>query len=1029
MIRSRTATESSSAGSACTTIPSLIARAAELLPAQGPIGAFVFLNTLQALEGLPFDAGLRAGAALYGANAYLPEDRYREKLAQGRIQADDLTVELSHDLRGHGEDRIADLCSRFELRRAMLLFPLREAPQEELHWFVAETDALRKFRPEAAAAVRERVIGATRHWIMRDSREGPDASPHRPGSPANPRLLLADLMERYNEQRIEQWDAATWEALTLQSLWRACQLGASQVLQPPASDVRPVRPRDAVRQACGIDSDGWVHELLVRFCAAFADQGLAPWTLPDRAQGFWRAFLTLYAQSGGSPEPWRSGLAQELARIESAGLGPLESVAESLEFLGIAEVEWEAFLRATLLALPGWAGLLHQLDVRGDRVSLPAPQGTLTEFLAVRLVLERIALSHAGRVGLQFNGPLSGLRQLAWERRPFAVGEGLEQRAFLVFQLAQLLGWSPAQLVDMSATEWAELFAEIEGFPGQERRRLFHLALERRFRERALNAVAVHARRPRHRVPLPSFQAVFCIDAREESFRRHLEELAPDTETFGAAGFFGVAMYYRGASDAHFQTLCPIVIRPRHWVVEDVAYTLEGMNRRRTQTRKVLGAASHHVHVGSRRLASGALLTAGLGVLATVPLVARVLFPRMTARVRRLMGELVETPPVTRLRLERFADAAGPDGDAVGFSLAEMVDISERMLRDIGLTEGFARLVLFVGHGSACLNNPHKSAYDCGACSGGAGGPNARALAMMLNDLRVRTALRDRDIAIPDTTRFLGGLHNTCNDTVRFLDLDLLPTSHVRDYESAQQALDEVCRRNAHERCRRFYSAPLTIDYAAAHAHVEERSEDLAQTRPEFGNASNAMCFVGRRSRVRGLFLDRRSFLVSYDPEQDDSQATILTRILGAVVPVCSGINLQYFLSYIDPTGWGCGTKLPHNITSLLGVMDGAASDLRPGLPLQGVEVHEPVRLLFVMECRPEAIEQVMAANPGVARILRNGWVQLALLDPESAEVAVYRDGQFEPFVPTIAELPRASASVEWYRGWRDHLDFARIER
>ena len=57
---------------------------------------------------------------------------------------------------------------------------------------------------------------------------------------------------------------------------------------------------------------------------------------------------------------------------------------------------------------------------------------------------------------------------------------------------------------------------------------------------------------------------------------------------------------------------------------------------------------------------------------------------------------------------------------------------------------------------------------------------------------------------------------------------------------------------------------------------------------------------------------------------------------------------MQYFLSYVDSPGWACGTKLPHNITSLLGVMDGAASDLRPGLPWQSVEIHEPVRLLFV---------------------------------------------------------------------------------
>ena len=144
-------------------------------------------------------------------------------------------------------------------------------------------------------------------------------------------------------------------------------------------------------------------------------------------------------------------------------------------------------------------------------------------------------------------------------------------------------------------------------------------------------------------------------------------------------------------------------------------------------------------------------------------------------------------------------------------------------------------------------------------------------------------------------------------------------------------------------------------------------------------------------------------------------------------MPVCGGINLEYYFSYVDPVGYGCGTKLPHNVTSLLGVMDGAASDLRTGLPWQMVEIHEPVRLLFIIETTPQAMLNVMDRNPGIGKLCRNDWVQVATLSPHSSQIHVLRGNRFELYRPESAELPRVAASVDWYRGWRDHLGFARI--
>jgi uncharacterized protein YbcC (UPF0753/DUF2309 family) len=1013
----------------------VIDHVAHLLPAQGPITVFIHHNTLHAFEDLPFEEAVKKGASRFGCQPFLTEDRYREELGRGRIRFSELQDVLRASLAERADERMAPGCTRLELRQAMLQYPLRTGPTEELCWFVAEKDALRRFRVEADAALRQRMMAETRHWVMRDLRRGGDPANglHRPHEhPA--RTLLAPVFARFDERVIESWPTATWEAFTLQAMWRLCCEGVrgQPPFTPPAP--APVRHRDLLLKATGVDADLLVNGLLIRFCASFLDQGVGHWQLPRRDEGFYRCFCAMYRLSAGPPARWLAGLAQELVRLDDAHVGPLQSIHESLKVLGVPEAEWDEFIATTLLSLRGWAGMLCQVEARGDRVARPAPAGTLVEYVAVRLLLDRWALAYTARTELGFDGPLNALRDEASRLIGKPEVPSVEQRAFLVFQLAQLLGWTPENLFCLSTAEWNGLLEEIETFSGLERRRIFHLAYERRFQIQTLDALALHAqktlpvvREPRGNIGTPRFQAVFCLDEREESMRRHLEEIAPDVETLGAAGFYSVAMYYRGAADAHFVPLCPVVIRPKHWVTEEVEGEHCKAHERRARTRRALGTASHQFHVGSRSVATGALLTTAVGVLASIPLVARILFPRLTARIRRLFGRIVQTPPSTRLQLERAEETAGPVNGQIGYSVEEMTDAAERLLREMGLTTRFARLVLLIGHGSNSLNNPHNSAYNCGACGGAAGGPNARAMAQVLGDPRVRQILENRGIDIPAETVFVGGYHNTCNDSVIFFDTDRVPATHRDEFEQARHNIHDTCQRNAHERCRRFMSASLTMSFAEAHRHVEERSEDLSQTRPECGHATNTICIVGKREWTRGLYLDRRCFLTSYDPLQDDADNTVLMRILGAVFPVCAGINLEYYFSYVDSPGYGCGTKLPHNVSALLGVMDGPASDLRTGLPWQMVEIHEPVRLVMLIEVKQENMLRIMSRNEGINRLCRNGWVYLCLVDPDTRQISVFENGRFRAYEPQATALPQASSSADWYRGWRDHLEFAQI--
>ena len=479
-------------------------------------------------------------------------------------------------------------------------------------------------------------------------------------------------------------------------------------------------------------------------------------------------------------------------------------------------------------------------------------------------------------------------------------------------------------------------------------------------------------------------------------------------------------MYHQGAADAHPRPLCPVAIRPDHYVPE-IEQDAEGFaGRSRRLQRRAAGFLGYNVQLGSRLPVHGAVLMTALGWLALVPLVFRVVFPWLASRWSRVHQTSIAAPR-TRLQLNRDDNLPPPMGTHAGFTVREMADIVRRVLVDIGINRRLSPLVLVIGHGSISLNNPHESAHDCGACGGGRGGPNARAFSQMANDPRVRQLLAAEGLSINASTWFVGAERNTCNNAVTFFDEDLVPAEVQPLFERARAAIEATRRREAHERCRRFDAVPRWYPPLAALAHVQGRAADLAQPRPEYGHATNAFCVIGGRARTRGLFLDRRAFLVLYDPIADQD-GSVLARIMAAAVPVVAGISLEYYFSYVDPSGYGCGTKLPHNVTSLLGVMDGAQSDLRTGLPWQMVEIHEPTRLALVVEGTPDSVWRVVQANPSIERLVRNRWIWLACLDAGSGALWEFRSTGFVPHTAEHALPVVTGESATWYQGKRGFL-------
>jgi len=809
--------------------------------------------------------------------------------------------------------------------------------------------------------------------------------------------------------RTEQGDLARdFRKASLRALFETC---LARTVTPEEEPARP-RPVDEI-----------VNPWLIRLCSVFLDQGTAYWPMPGREKGFYESVRFLFSWPSGIFPKYLEGLDEEFRRQQDLSFSAADVVLDFLDAQHYRESEWPDVLEAELLALPGWAGLMRRLEEDPSLAPHEALICSLMDYLAVRLTMSRVASRLTAFEAAPEESPLK-----TQEKRRLS-------RAARIYDAARVIRLSANEVARLSDSDWTAFVSEVRAFNGLERRRVLHLAYERWHEREILRGLASHrkyrgvsadATDPQVRAPA---QVFFCIDEREESMRRALEETDPRIETFSSAGYFGVAVDYKGIDDPHSAAFCPVVVKPEHTVLEQPKAEDSALLERRRRRRRILGLLMQNSLVSSKTLVRGWLSTSALGLLSAVPLIGHLLAPRRYAILRDSLNRAFLPEPRTELTLMRNTteSRSAMTGLLTGFNPEEKAERVASVLQPAGLLNNFARLVVILGHGSTSLNNPHESAHDCGACGGRRGGPNARLFAAMANRPEVRILLREKAIDIPSDTWFIGGYHDTCSDDVELFDLDAVPATHQNDLERIRESLNLASARNAQERARRFDSCPPDARPEAALRHVEERSEHLAEPRPEYGHCTNAVCIVGRRSLTRGLFLDRRAFLVSYDVTHDPADEN-LAALLDAVVPVCAGISLEYYFSFVDNDRYGCGTKLPHNVTSLVGVMDGHASDLRTGLPWQMVEIHEPVRILFVVETTPDRFNTVISSNPALKQLVENRWIRLATIGPASGRVHVRRESGFEEFNERLERLPVALSSAEWYSGKRQHLPMAWIQ-
>jgi len=677
-----------------------------------------------------------------------------------------------------------------------------------------------------------------------------------------------------------------------------------------------------------------------QFCAAWFDGDQADWH-PARAASMFVA--------------WReAALADHAAVFAAAPRGsrewlaalPAESravIAAVLRRLQVPREDVRCLLTAILMRIGGWAAWCAFL--RWDARLAGQDDGAIIDLLAIRLACE----------ALIDDGDRSATS--AWQR------------------------WQRAWCRSAALPDTDDFLTD----------RIAQRAMEHAYQRSLLSALQGVSTSEVGAAAAPAVQAAFCIDVRSEVFRRALESVTPDVRTLGFAGFFGLPIAYGALGAATVRPQLPGLLGAT-LVARDTTGDVV--------TDAVLGArrqgrhADRAVNESFGRLPGSAFTLVESRGLGYVPKLLRRVLPSMAHRVAwDREGLRSDEADGLRIRLTH----------ATSLPVAERSALAGRVLRAMHLTRDFARLVLLAGHGSQTANNAHEAGLDCGACGGQTGEVNARALAALLNDPAVREALRGDGIAIPPTTHFLGGLHNTTTDDVELFDTAALPASHVEDLRRLREWLEAAGELARAERAPALGLAELAARPAALRRSIRARANDWSQTRPEWGLANNAALVVAPRSLTRGVNLGGRTFLHEY-VWQDDPDGTALAGILTAPMVVTHWINMQYHASTVDNARYGSGNKILHNVVGgRIGVFEGNQGDLRIGLPLQSLHDgaqwrHTPLRITTVVAAPMATIDKVIAAHAVVRQLVENEWVFLVARDPETGSAWLRRRSGWAPF-------------------------------
>ena len=419
----------------------MIEAASEPIAPFWPMRTMVAQNPIHGLEYLPFDQAVKKGKELLGGNGYLPNDEYQQFYRDGRITKESLRWAFQKVGPRQTNPSSIRIGSRqitaSDVWQLHMLVGFEELPPALLEWELGDNGSTTRFHQNLSEASRQRIIEQT--------------------------IQECEQCRNYPEKA---YLANLWKSmLAVLELSESRSLSQSfdrSVLPATGSIFLPTRRTisdwvDCLANAGLVDQ---INDQLIKWVAAFLDEGLAGWEMPQRQNGFYQTWRQLVQSDYSGSLLGIKDFSQKISDLPEDSEG---AIVSCLQHLGIPQDQWSNYLSRQLSLLPGWTRYIRWL---GEHPAYHAQQKhpiDTTQYLAVRLFYEVELTNIYCQQEWGIDGTLSALTTY-WNDRSDEyhnrIGEGWHsvdqtkqmicRDAWRLFHLAQFLELSPIAIHDLS---------------------------------------------------------------------------------------------------------------------------------------------------------------------------------------------------------------------------------------------------------------------------------------------------------------------------------------------------------------------------------------------------------------------------------------------------------------------------------------------------------------------------------------------------------------------------------------------------